>query len=156
MDSSINKHQKTLAAIVHLSTFSKYIIPFGNFILPLVLWTSNKNDSDYIDHHGKQAINFQISILLYSIILGLLAIPFFVSWAWDFIGFIDLLEHNEHKVNFRFHRYSGFGPSWIYVIVAGVMALGLLVLDVFCTIAATIKANEGQLYRYPLTINFIK
>lgn len=51
--------KKTLLVLIHISTFAKYLFPFGNFILPLVLWTSNKNDSAFVDHNGKQALNFQ-------------------------------------------------------------------------------------------------
>jgi uncharacterized Tic20 family protein len=69
-------HQKNIATFIHLSTFSRFIIPLGNFIGPIVLWIMNKDKSDFIDAHGKQAINFQISILLYTLIIGMLTIPF--------------------------------------------------------------------------------
>jgi hypothetical protein len=39
--------------------------------------------------------------------------------------------------------------------ICGTMILGLAVLDLVCTIQGAIKASDGQLYRYPLTINFI-
>ncbi|NER14105.1 DUF4870 domain-containing protein [Leptobacterium flavescens] len=156
MDSSINKHQKNLAAFVHISTFAKYFFPFGNFIIPLILWTSNKNESDYIDHHGKQALNFQISILLYSMALGIIAIPVILFTSWDFIGFADIFEHNTHHFDLDFDNGFRFRGGLAYLGIAGVLALGLFVLDIYCTITATIRANEGVLYRYPLTINFIK
>ena len=56
----ITTHQRNIATFIHLSTFTRFIFPFGNFIAPIVLWSLNKDKSDYIDHHGKQAINFQI------------------------------------------------------------------------------------------------
>ena len=65
----VDNHHKNLATFIHLSTFSRFIIPFGNFIGPIVLWAANKEKSDFIDQHGKQAINFQISILLYALII---------------------------------------------------------------------------------------
>lgn len=156
MELSINKHQKNLSAIIHISTFSKYIIPFGNFILPLILWTSNKKESDFVDYNGKQALNFQISILLYSIILGIIAIPFFVFTAWDAINFIDIIEHNRHHVDIDIDDIFDLGHGLIYAGIGGLIGLGLLALDVFCTIIATIRANEGIYYKYPLTIRFIK
>ncbi|UNY98714.1 DUF4870 domain-containing protein [Zhouia spongiae] len=156
MESSITKHQKTLSAIIHLSTFSKYFIPFGNFILPLVLWTSNKNDSDYIDYNGKQALNFQISILLYSLALGAISLIVALFSAWDFVHFVDILDHNTHQVNFDMGNIFHFGSSLFFLGVAGSLLLGLLVLDIFCTIIATIKAKDGIAYKYPFTINFLK
>ena len=158
MESSINKHQRNLAAAMHISTFSKYFFPFGNFIFPLILWTSNKNESDFLDHNGKEAINFQISILLYSTIIGAIAFIFTLFTAWDAVEFINLFEHNKHHIDldFDFDNPLSFGASIILMSVAGIFGLGLLILDIFCSITATIKANEGVEYQYPFTINFIK
>jgi len=64
-----NNHQKNIATFIHLSTFSRFIFPLGNIIAPIILWFINKDKSQFIDTHGKQAINFQISIFLYSIFL---------------------------------------------------------------------------------------
>jgi hypothetical protein len=156
MESSITKHHKNLGAIIHVSTFSKYFIPFGNFIIPLILWTSNKNQSDFVDYNGKQALNFQISLLLYSMVIGIVAIPFFFFSAWDFIGFYDLLDHNTHEIHFNFRDFFSFSRGWIFLGISGLLGLALFVLDIFCTIIATIRANEGIMYKYPFTINFIK
>ena len=156
MDSSITKHKKTLAAFIHASTFSKYFFPFGNFIFPLVLWMSNKNDSDYLDHHGKQVLNFQISLLLYSITIGIIAIPLVFFSTWDFIGMHNVFEHNTHHFDIDFDRGFRFRSIWPFVGIAGLLGIGLFILDIYCTITATIKANDGIRYKYPLTINFLK
>ncbi|WP_224482653.1 DUF4870 domain-containing protein [Robertkochia aurantiaca] len=156
MDTAINKHERNISSIIHISTFSKYFIPFGNFIIPLILWTSNKNKAAFVDHHGKQALNFQISILLYSIILGLVTIPFVIAGAWDFIGHLDILDHNVHEVDFQLRHLSDLGFLIIPVGIAGLLSLVLLMLDVVCSILAAIRANEGEAYRYPATINFIR
>jgi len=36
----MTSHQKNLSTFIHLSTFSKWIFPFGNFIAPLILWSA--------------------------------------------------------------------------------------------------------------------
>lgn len=159
MESTISKHHKNISAIIHASTFSKYFVPFGNFILPLLLWTSNKSESDYVDQNGKEAINFQISILLYSIILGVFSIPFFVWGISDFINFHDLLEHNTHDINIRGHHWKDFfhmGPKILFLGITGLLGLALFILDVYCSIVATIRTNDGIAYRYPMSIRFIK
>ncbi|MCM5662794.1 DUF4870 domain-containing protein [Galbibacter mesophilus] len=156
MESTISKHEKNLAAVIHLSTFSKYFIPFGNFIIPLLLWTSNREKLPFVDENGKQAINFQISILLYSIVLGLIAIPVVLFTAWEFVGLADLLEHNRHAVDFNFEHFSGFGWNAGLISLLGMLGIALLIMDVFCSIIATIRANEGTAYKYPFTIAFIK
>lgn len=156
MDTSISKHQKNVSAVIHLSTFSKFFIPFGNFIIPLLIWTSNKDKWEFIDENGKEAINFQISILLYSIVLGIVMIPIALFTAWEFIGFTNILEHNSHNVDFNFDHISSFGWNAGLISIIAMLGIGLLLMDVFCTIIATIKANDGLVYNYPLTIKFIK
>ncbi|WP_340074936.1 DUF4870 domain-containing protein [Leptobacterium sp. I13] len=157
MELSISKHQRNIAAFIHASTFARYFFPFGNFILPLVLWVSNKKESDYIDHHGKQALNFQISILLYSIVIGIFSVSSFFLFTNDFITSTNIFDHNVHTIDFdRLDHLFRFRRNWIPIGVGGLLGLGLTVLNIVCSIIATIRASEGIRYRYPLTINFIK
>ncbi|NAS11563.1 DUF4870 domain-containing protein [Poritiphilus flavus] len=156
MAEAITKHERNLSAIIHASTFSKYFIPFGNFLVPLVLWLSNKNDHEFVDYNGKQALNFQISILLYGLLLAVVTAVMFLIFAFDFVGFINILDINEHDLSEFGHHYSGFGIHIIVMVLAGIFGLGLLVLDVVCTILAAIKGGNGERYQYPFTINFIK
>jgi uncharacterized Tic20 family protein len=108
--------EKQWALFCHLSGLSGYIIPFGNIIVPLVIWSVKKDESEMIDEHGKEAANFQISFsiwiaiaIVFSIVL--IGIPFLIAFATLHIVFI---------------------------------------------IIASLKADKGQLYKYPLTIRFIK
>ncbi|WP_343485885.1 DUF4870 domain-containing protein [Allomuricauda sp. d1] len=160
MATTLTKHERNLSAIIHASTFSKYFIPFGNFIFPLLLWTANKKEYDFVDYNGKQALNFQISMLLYSILVGLVSIPFFIGF-WpdvfdgDFFGFHRLSDFNNLNIHissddFRFGRF--FWP----VGITGLLQAGLIVINVVYTILATIRTNEGETFKYPFTIKFIK
>jgi len=128
----LDNHQKNIATFIHLSTFSRFIIPFGNFIGPITLWVANKDKSEFIDNHGKQAINFQISILLYVLILAALTIPFFL---FNIITGIDFLHFSQV---FDFHMDFRKASPLFYII------------------GASLKARDGELYKYPLTINFLK
>ena len=56
------------AMFCHLSTV------FAGFIGPLVIWLIKRDESYYIDYHGKEALNFQISVFIYAVICGVLAI----------------------------------------------------------------------------------
>lgn len=160
MEHTLTKHERNLSALIHASTFSKFFIPFGNFILPLVLWTANKKEYDFVDHNGKQALNFQISILLYSIILGIISVPFFVGFLPDIFDFghfgFDHLN-NFNNLNIRIDSDDfRFGKWLIPVGIAGLMQGALFVVNIVYTILATIRTNEGQTFNYPITINFIK
>ena len=56
----------------HLSALAGFVVPFGNVIGPLVIWQIFKERSAFVDVHGKESVNFQITIsiaYLVSIIL---------------------------------------------------------------------------------------
>ncbi|WP_299334115.1 DUF4870 domain-containing protein [uncultured Psychroserpens sp.] len=146
-----NNHQKNIATFIHLSTFSRFLIPLGNYIGPIVIWMVNKDKSEFVDTHGKQAINFQISILLYTLIIGTLTIPFFIFKFFNGLDFIDF--HGFHD----FHINVG-EPSPLLYITGGLGFLAIIgfILELAFIVIASLKARDGELYEYPLTINFLK
>jgi uncharacterized protein len=61
---------KTWGMFCHLAGFGKFIFPFfGNVIGPLIVWQLKKNESEFIDYHGKESLNFQITISIVVIVL---------------------------------------------------------------------------------------
>lgn len=160
MTESITKHEKNLSALIHGSTFSRFFIPFGQFLLPLVLWLSNRNQSAFVDYNGKQALNFQISMFLYGMIVGMVSIPFFLG------ALPGLFDHGIFHWNDA-HNFESFrldvGPDlldfpffWWPLGIGGLLGVGLFVVNIVYTILATIRTNEGLHFKYPLTIKFIK
>ncbi|PHQ61164.1 MAG: hypothetical protein COC08_05980 [Maribacter sp.] len=160
MTDTLTKHERNLSAIIHASTFSRFFFPFGNFIIPLILWTSNKKEYPFVDYNGKQALNFQISLLLYSIVLGIVSIPFFIGFFPDIFDFNHFGFDNLNKFNgFNFHfdmNDFAFGTWLIPLGITGLLHGALMVINIVYTILATIRTNEGQTFKYPITINFIK
>jgi len=153
METTISENEKNVSAFIHLSTFLKYFFPFANFIAPLLIWTFNK-EKQFVDEHGKQAINFQLSVLIYTILIGLICLPFFIVFATDFISLIETIDHNagEFSVN-NIQNLSG------YILLFGLailLFLGLFVFELYAVINASIHASRGQHYQYPLSIPFIK
>ena len=159
MTATVTKHERNLSAAIHASTFSKYFIPFGNFLLPLVLWMANRKEHKFVDYNGKQALNFQISLLLYSIIIGLFSVPFFLGFLPDIFdgGLLNLGDFNSfNRINFHFDSdHFHFGRFWPLGI-AGLLQIALFIINVVYTILATIRTHEGQTFKYPFTINFIR
>jgi uncharacterized Tic20 family protein len=62
------------------------VVGFGSVILPLILWITNKEKVDQMDQHGKNIINFQLSLLIYSII----CIPLILLLGLGLLGLIVL------------------------------------------------------------------
>lgn len=74
-----------MGMISHLSAFAGIIIPFpcANIVGPLVMWMTQKDKSSYLDYHGKESLNFQITVaiavviamLCMFILIGFLLLP---------------------------------------------------------------------------------
>jgi len=112
---AVTKESKNVATLCHLVSFSGYVIPLGGVLGPLIVWLLKRKESDFVDFHGKESVNFQISILIYtivSVLLIFLAIGFFLLGA-------------------------------------------LAIFNLVGVILASIRANDGDLYRYPLCIRIL-
>lgn len=147
------KSLHTTASLIHLSTLLKYFFPFANFIAPLLIWTFNK-DKDFIDEHGRQAINFQLSILLYSVLICLLCIPFVLIFATDFISLIQTID--QESGNFSAITIQNISGYVLLIIMVILILLALFIFELYAVINASIHANRGEYFKYPLCIPFIK
>lgn len=147
-------NEKSIASLTHLSALSQYIIPFGNYIFPLLIWSTNKEKSAFVNHHGKQVLNFQLSILLYTIVFIIIAIPTFVFWLIKTVNIIEL-EKNHVEITDVLTSQNITGLVMIGF-VALLLFIVLKVSEFFLLIYGAAKSANHQFYQYPLTINFIK
>ena len=114
----------------------------------------------YSRDEGKQALNFQISLLLYSIIIGIFTIPFFIGIIPEIFhlgnfNFANLNEFNGLNFDFDFHPFQ-LGKLLWPLGIAGAAQLGLFLVNIVYTILATIRTSEGIEFKYPISIPFIK
>jgi uncharacterized protein len=78
------------------------------FIAPLVIWLVHKDRSRFLDRQGKEALNFQITLLIgyvVSLVLTLVLIGlvlFFVVWLG---GIVLMLLASIKAANFEDYRY---------------------------------------------------
>lgn len=107
---TLSKDATNIAMLCHLLGI------FTGFVGPLIIWLVKKDDDSFIDEQGKEALNFQITVLLAMIVSGLL--------CFGCIGFLLL------------------PLVWI--------------TNLFFCVIASIRASNGQAYRYPLAIRFVK
>lgn len=66
-----NQEAKTFGLLCHISALSGLIIPFGSIIGPLVFWLIKKDQHPFVNRHGKESLNFQISCFIYMIVAAL-------------------------------------------------------------------------------------
>ena len=78
--------------LCHATALAGFFVPWAGHILgPLIVWLAKRNDSPEIDNHGKESLNFQISMLIYNVIAGVLCLVL--------IGFVILaILHNLNLV----------------------------------------------------------
>ncbi len=77
------KKSSSIVMWCHLSAFAGVIIPFGNLLGPLFVWLWKRDEDPLVEDQGRESLNFQISILLYSLVAGILTLIF--------VGFILLI-----------------------------------------------------------------
>ncbi len=67
-------------------------------------------------------------------------------------------DQGRESLNFQISITIYFFVAFIliYIVIGIPIVIGLFIADVVLVILATLKANEGQAYRYPITIRFIK
>lgn len=123
------KQARDYAMFLHLSGLSM-LFGIPSFIGPLVMWVIKKEESPFVDRHGKAAVNFHFSVLLYMVI-AIVAIAIIAIFTLG-IGVILLIP----------------------VIILG--AIAAMVLLLVLPILACLKAQNGEDYTYPLTIHFLK
>lgn len=58
--------------LCHLLGLAGLVIPFGNVIGPLVIWLAKRDQSEFVDDQGKEAVNFQITMTIVGFALALL------------------------------------------------------------------------------------
>ncbi len=154
----ITSNERTISSLTHLSVLTQYFIPFGNFIFPIVIWSSKKNDSEFIDYNGKQTLNFQLSIFMYSLLLLLISIPLLI---YGFVNSLTVYPHFNGNIDFDnldFHSISHEKITGIILVaIMGIVIFGFLkIIEFILIIIAAVKASNGEYYKYPLTIPFIK
>jgi hypothetical protein len=112
----VQQEEKTFGMLTHLLSLAGMMVPLGNIIGPLIIWLVKKDASKFVDEHGRESVNFQITM----------TIALFVSLILCFIliGFLLL-------------------PA-------------VVIYWIILVIQASLKANEGQPFRYPLTWRVIK
>jgi uncharacterized Tic20 family protein len=73
-DLGIGDDEKTWAMLAHLSLLGHLVLPVFSILAPIIIWAVKKDDSSYVGDHAREAINFQITLILYHLIAIPLAI----------------------------------------------------------------------------------
>lgn len=81
----VSQNAKNMALLCHLLGF------FTSFIVPLIIWLLKKDEDSFIDQQGKEALNFQIAVIIASFVAGLLSFLCIGLLLFPVIGILDLV-----------------------------------------------------------------
>lgn len=101
----VSSDDRTWGILTHAAAFVGFVVPFGNILGPLLVWAIKKDESQFVDDNGKQALNFQItwSILLIVsalsifIVIGVVLLPI-VGLAWLILVIIAIIRASNDEV----------------------------------------------------------
>ena len=77
MITELTREERDWGIALHLSALAMHIIPFGNILGPLIIWSSKRDRSAYLDQQGREVLNFHISWtvgLVLAVLLQVIAI----------------------------------------------------------------------------------
>lgn len=102
------QEERTQAMLCHLTGLLGGLIPPVNIIAPLVIWLLKKDQSQFVNDQGKEALNFQISMTIYFVVafllmiilIGIVLLPV-LGLCWLIFGIIGTIKANEGV----FYRY---------------------------------------------------
>ncbi|MGN8644506.1 DUF4870 domain-containing protein [Gracilibacillus sp. HCP3S3_G5_1] len=97
-----NSDERLFGMLIYLLSF------FTTIIGPLIIWMIKRDESPFIDHHGKEYFNFFISFTIYGIVswilvfllIGLLLLPIVAILAFIFtlIALFKAYSGEEYRI----------------------------------------------------------
>lgn len=122
---SITSDQQTWRVLAHASALIQFVgIP--SFVGPLLVWLFRREDP-VVEPHAREALNFQLSLAIYFIVGGIVAV----------IALVTIV---------------GIPFALLIVLFLAV----LFVAEIVFAILASLAASRGEMYRYPMNLRLIK
>jgi len=106
---SVFSNVRTWNILCHASALLGVFFHFpGHLLGPLIVWLAKRDDSPEIDAHGKESLNFQISMLIYNVIAAvfcLVLIGFaFLAVLWV-LNAVFVIVASIQASDGKFYRY---------------------------------------------------
>lgn len=136
------------AMICHLAAFAGFLLPLGSLVGPLAMWLLKRDEDPFIDAHGREAVNFHLSLYLYGIVGAGIVLA---VWLASFGGLAA-----AHRFGSRSPDFGAMAGLFGSIGILGLGAVTLVLLGTLLPIVAALKADKGEAYRYPLTVRFLR
>jgi uncharacterized protein len=107
--STSSRDVRTWNVLCHATALAGFFVPWAGHILgPLIVWLAKRSDSPEIDEHGKESLNFQISMLIYNVIAGVLClvlIGFIILAILHILNLVLVIVASIQASEGKFYRY---------------------------------------------------
>ena len=98
--------EKGFSVGMHLTTLAMMF--FVPVVPALVMWLIRRNESPFVDDHGKEVVNFQISLVIYAIVSSILTVVFIGVVLWVAVlalGLVGMIMGAVAAGHGRYFRY---------------------------------------------------
>jgi uncharacterized protein len=106
---STSSDVRTWNVLCHATALAGFFVPWAGHILgPLIVWLAKRGDSAEIDAHGKESLNFQISMLIYNVVAGILClvlIGFVILGILHILNLVLVIVASIQASEGKFYRY---------------------------------------------------
>jgi len=100
---------RTWCVLAHATALAGFLVPVaGHIVGPLIIWLAKRVDSPEIDAHGKESLNFQLSMLIYNVIAGilcLLIIGFAILFVLHILNVVLVIVASIQASEGKLYRY---------------------------------------------------
>ena len=107
--STSSRDVRTWNVLCHATALAGFFVPWAGHILgPLIVWLAKRGDSPEIDENGKESLNFQISMLIYNVIAGVLClvlIGFILLAILHILNLVLVIIASIQTSEGKFYRY---------------------------------------------------
>ena len=121
----VTPDERTFALFMHLSVLAHTFLPVVAILIPILMWHNKRQQSAFLDDHGREVINFHITLLLYALVLPIV------------VTIVGVLT-------------CGIGLALLIPAIALPYALGLVGM-----VLGAMAANRGEFFRYPMCLRLI-
>ena len=147
MLNSLPRKVRIYAALCHLSGLLWLLLPvpltyiyFGIFsvvtvVIPCLTWLATRKLHDFVDRAGREAVNAQLSVLLYT-------------------GCAVFITALACGMNMNLNTAASPLGTGVAMLLFFIVPFGMIIYQIVA-IVATVQAFRGNVLRYPLIIRFI-
>ncbi len=113
-DPDVTDDERTYAMWMHLALLAHIVLSIFAIIIPIAMWATKKDDSPFLDDHGREAVNFQISLFIITFIAVLISIPiglltcgvgFILGMVPYVVAVVGMIQASQAANRGEFYRY---------------------------------------------------